>query len=338
MQARTRWFDDTSRSVITRNQSPDIYFDQSLNPYRGCEHGCIYCFARPTHTWLGHSAGLDFERILYAKRDAAKLLRRELAKPGYCCEPIAIGVNTDAYQPLERKLGITRQVLKVMLESRHPVLMITKSSLIERDLDLLQQLAQQHLATVSISITTLDHSLARNLEPRAASPSRRMRIIKTLTDAGVPTRVSVSPIIPALNESEMDAIIQSAADAGAYAASYIILRLPHELATLFPEWLRLHYPDRAERVLKALASMRNNKLYESGFGQRMKGAGPRADIIQQRFELACRRAGLSASRMRKTESSLDSSQFNVPPGWLEDLQQHRAAKTRTSDPRQLGLF
>ncbi|MBX2883003.1 MAG: PA0069 family radical SAM protein [Granulosicoccus sp.] len=308
----TRWFDDVSRSVITRNQSPDIYFNQSINPYRGCEHGCIYCFARPTHTYLGHSAGLDFERILYAKRNAASLLKKELSKPGYQCEPIAIGVNTDAYQPLERKLGITRELLEVFNECRHPVFLITKSSLIERDIDLLASLARDNLVSVSISLTTLDHSLARLLEPRAASPRRRMRTLETLSRHGIPTRVSVSPIIPALNEMEMDRIIHDAAAAGAQAASYIILRLPHELTTLFTEWLQQHYPDRAQRVLKALASMRNNKLNDANFGSRMKGRGPRADIINQRFELACRKSGISPNGR---ELPLDSSRFSPPVAW-----------------------
>ncbi len=326
--AKTRWRDDTSRTVITRNQSPDIYFDQSLNPYRGCEHGCIYCFARPTHTYLGHSAGLDFERMLYAKRDAAKLLKVELAKRNYQCSPIAIGVNTDAYQPLERKLGITRQVLEVMLEARHPVFLITKSSLIERDIDLLTELAALHLVSVSISITTLDHGLAQKLEPRAASPTRRMRTLQTLSNAGIPTRVSFSPVIPALNESEMESIIQQSSDAGAQAASYIVLRLPHELATLFPEWLQQHYPDRAHRVLKAMASMRNNKLYEAGFGTRMKGFGPRAEIIEQRFKLACRQAGLSDARR---ETVLDTRLFEIPAHW-QKTKSMAASNSKSTNP------
>jgi len=328
---KTRWRDDNSRTIISRNQSPDIYFDQSLNPYRGCEHGCIYCFARPTHAWLGHSAGLDFERILYAKRDAAALLRQELARPAYRCDPIAIGVNTDAYQPLERKLGITRQVLEVMLEARHPVFMITKSSLIERDIDLLTELARLNLVSVSISITTLEHELARRLEPRAASPARRLRTLETLAKQGIPTRVSVAPVIPALNEQEIDAVIQRAAEAGAVAASYTILRLPHELATLFPEWLQQHYPDHAQRVLKALASMHNNKLYEAGFGTRMCGHGPRADIIRQRFELACRKAGISC---KQRERVLDTTLFAVPSDW----KQQRARHNDNADPAQLDLF
>jgi len=314
---RTHWREDTARTVITRNQSPDIYFDQSINPYRGCEHGCIYCFARPTHTYLGHSAGLDFERILYVKSDAANLLKQELAKSRYRCEPIAVGVNTDAYQPLERKLGITRAVLQVLSDCRHPVFLITKSSLIERDLDLLRELAVDNLVSVSISITTLDTQLARNMEPRATSPARRLRTLETLSSAGIRTRVSVSPVIPALNEHEIEAIVQAAANAGARAASYITLRLPHELSILFPQWLRQHYPDTAERVIKALKDIRGNKLNDAQFGSRMRGFGPRADIIHHRFKLACKRAGLEANRLvsghkQSGEWSLPTDKF-VPP-------------------------
>ncbi len=307
-RTKTQWRDDTSRSVITRNRSPDIHFDRSLNPYRGCEHGCVYCFARPTHTWLGHSAGLDFETHLYAKRDAAALLRQELAKPGYSCEPIAIGVNTDAYQPLERELNITRSVLQVLLEARHPAYLITKSSLIERDIDILAQMAQRNLVSVCVSITTLDRTLARKLEPRATSPQRRLRTLETLHNAGIPTRVSISPVIPALNEIELESIVQASADVGVQAAYAILLRLPHELQTLFPEWLYEHYPLRAERVLNGIRSMRNEQLNSAAFNDRMVGSGPRAAIIQQRFELACRRAGLYIGR----DFELDCSQF-VPP-------------------------
>lgn len=306
---RTQWRDDRSKSIITRNKSPDIPFDRSINPYRGCEHGCIYCFARPTHTWLGHSAGLDFERLLYAKRDAAVLLQRELAQPSYRCEPIAIGVNTDAYQPLERSLRITRSVLKVLVACRHPVYLITKSSLIERDLDLLLDLAKDNLVTVTITMTTLDNMLSSKLEPRATAPHRRLRTLKTLSDAGIPTRASISPIIPALNEPEIESIVQAAANAGAQEAHCIVLRLPHELQTLFPEWLEAHYPLRANRVLKAVASLRGGKLNNSDFGTRMAGSGPRASIIHQRFKLACKRAGVINSR---SVGSLNESLFTVP--------------------------
>lgn len=303
------WRDDRSKSVITRNQSPDVPFDRSINPYRGCEHGCIYCFARPTHTWLGHSAGVDFERLLYAKRDAASLLTHELAQPSYRCKPIAIGVNTDAYQPLERSLRITRSVLQVLADCRHPVYLITKSSLIERDLDLLLDLHKDNLITVTITVTTLDNTLSSKLEPRATAPKRRLRTLKTLSDAGIPTRVSISPIIAALNEPEIESLVEAAADAGAREAHCIVLRLPHELQTLFPEWLEAHYPLKAARVMKAVSSMRAGKLNDSNFGKRMTGEGPRADIIHHRFNRACHKAGISSKR---TIGELGSHLFTPP--------------------------
>ncbi len=332
---RTQWQDDKSKTIITRNRSPDIHFDRSVNPYRGCEHGCVYCFARPTHTWLGHSAGLDFETRLYAKRDAAKLLEAELAKPSYRCEPIALGVNTDAYQPLERKLNITRQVLQVLHNAKHPAYLITKSSLIERDIDLLKSMAEQQLVSVCVSITTLDRSLARKLEPRATSPHRRLQILEKLSAAGIPTRVSVSPVIPALNEEELDDIVTAAANAGVSAAYAIILRLPHELQTLFPEWLWEHYPMRAERVIKAIRSMRENKLNNANFNHRMSGSGPRADIIQQRFALACKRAGIDVGR----DFELDTTRF-VPPKVENVEMPNKLEKTDDASKvhRQLALF
>lgn len=305
---RTQWQDDKSKTIITRNRSPDIHFDRSVNPYRGCEHGCVYCFARPTHTWLGHSAGLDFETRLYAKRNAAQLLTAELAKPAYRCEPIAIGVNTDAYQPLEKKLKITRQILQVLHDANHPAYLITKSSLVERDIDLLQAMAEKQLVSVCVSITTLDRMLARKLEPRATSPHRRLQTLEKLSKAGIPTRVSLSPVIPALNEEELDDIVAAAASTGVAAAYAIILRLPHELQTLFPEWLREHYPMRAERIIKAIRSLREDKLNNSDFSSRMIGSGPRAEIIAQRFALACKRSGISVGR----DFQLDTSRF-VPP-------------------------
>jgi len=304
----TQWRPDSNRSIITRNNSPDIHFDRSINPYRGCEHGCIYCFARPSHTYLGHSAGLDFETRLYAKCEAATLLRSELAKPRYVCQPIAIGVNTDAYQPLEKKLCLTRGVLEVLLETRHPAYLITKSSLIERDIDLLTEMAQHNLVSVCITITTLDRKLARNLEPRATTPGRRLKTLEKLSAAGIPTRVSVSPVIPALNEDELDSIVKAASDAGAAAAYAIVLRLPHELQQLFPQWLQVHYPLRAARVMKAIRSVRENKLNNADFGSRMIGSGPRADIIRQRFELACKRNGVAVGR----DFELDCSRFKAP--------------------------
>ena len=311
---RTVWREDRAKTVITRNRSPDIHFDRSINPYRGCEHGCVYCFARPSHTFLGHSAGLDFERLLYAKKDAATLLRQELSKRSYQCEPIAIGVNTDAYQPLERKLGLTRQILEVLLECRHPIYLITKSSLIERDIDLLQEFAKRNLLTAAVSLTTLDSKLAQLLEPRAAAPHRRLRTINTLADAGIPVRVSMSPIIPALNESEIECVMQASAEHGATMATCLLLRLPHELAVLFPEWLKEHYPMRCDRVLKAVRMLRGDKqqgnsLNDSEFGQRFVGTGPRAELIQRRFELACKRYGLAANR---EHNHLNTDLFRPP--------------------------
>ena len=306
---KTHWREDRAKTVITQNSSPDLHFDQSINPYRGCEHGCAYCFARPSHTYLGHSAGLDFERLLYAKLDAAELLRRELAKPNYQCKPIAIGVNTDAYQPLEKRLKITRSVLEVLNEANHPAYLITKSSLIERDIDLLSQMAVKNLVTVSISVTSLNNELSHRLEPRAAAPHRRIRIIKTLAEAGIPVRASISPIIPALNEHEIDNMIKACADAGAKGANVIILRLPHELSTLFPEWLETHYPLRKNRVLKAIKSMRQGKLNKSDFNSRFIGEGPRANLIQQRFKKACVRYGIEGGR---EVFSMDTSNFRAP--------------------------
>lgn len=313
--SRTSWRPDTNRTVITRNNSPDLHFDRSINPYRGCEHGCSYCFARPSHTYLGHSAGLDFERLLYAKKDAALLLREELAHPKYQCKPIAIGVNTDAYQPLERKLGITREILKVLAETRHPAYLITKSALIERDIDILSEMAENKLVTVCITMTTLSSELSRKLEPRASAPHRRLRTLKRLSDAGISTGVSVSPVIPALNEEEIESIVEAAADAGAKRAHALLIRLPHELATLFPEWLEAHYPLRAARIIKAIKSMRSDNLYQSDFGTRMTGTGPRAEIIKRRFELACKRYGVSVKR------DLDDANADLfcPPDRIEQM-------------------
>ena len=308
--ARTRWRVDATRSVITTNDSPDLHFDRSVNPYRGCEHGCIYCYARPGHAYLGHSAGLDFERLLYAKPDAPALLREAFAAPGYRPAPIGLGVVTDAWQPLERTLGITRALLEVFVECRHPVLVITKASLIERDLDLLRELASRNLVTATVTITTLDAALARRLEPRATAPARRLRTLETLAAAGIPTRLSLSPVIPALNEHEIENIVAAAAAAGAVEANAIMLRLPHELGTLFEQWLQGHRPDRAARVMKAIRSIRNGATNDADFATRMLGTGPRAAIIRRRFELACRRAGIACGRR---PVDLDASAFR-PPG------------------------
>ena len=296
-----------AKTILSRNDSPDIPFRQSLNPYRGCEHGCIYCFARPTHSYLGLSPGLDFETRLFAKVNAATLLRDELGKPSYQPEVIALGVNTDAYQPIERDLRITRAVIEVLHEARHPFGLITKSSLIERDLDLLAPLAEHRLTRASITLTTLDHDLSRKLEPRAASPTRRLRTVRTLADAGVPVSVNVSPVIPFVTDHEMEHIVEAAADAGAHSAHFIILRLPWELNEVFQTWLRTHFPLRAERVMNRIRDMRGGKDYDARFGKRMSGEGIWAELFATRFRAACARHGLNGTRRQ-----FDASQFRRP--------------------------
>jgi len=284
------------RSILAWNDSPDIYFDRSINPYRGCEHGCAYCYARPTHSYLGLSPGLDFETKLVAKVNAAEALRKELGTAGYTPDVINLGSATDAYQPVERELLITRQILEVLSATRHPVAIVTKSSLVERDLELLVPMARQQLTAVYISVTTLDPSLSRLLEPRAASPARRLRTIKTLAEAGVPVCVNVAPIIPFLTEPDMERIMQASADAGASAAFYTVLRLPWEVNPLFQAWLAKHFPHRAQRVLNRVRDMRGGKDYDAAFRTRMKGEGPWSDLIRQRFEKACARLDLRFDR------------------------------------------
>ncbi|QSY95174.1 PA0069 family radical SAM protein [Rhizobium bangladeshense] len=281
------------RTAITRNESPDISFDRSINPYRGCEHGCIYCFARPTHAYMGLSAGLDFETKLFAKPDAAKLLERELAKPGYKVRVIAIGTNTDPYQPIEKEWRIMRGILEVLNKANHPVSIVTKSAMILRDLDILQEMASKNLARVGISVTTLDRKLARAMEPRAATPPRRLETIHALSEAGIQTAVMAAPLIPALNDHELERILESAKAAGAAEASYVILRLPLEVSPLFRDWLLQHYPDRYRHVMSLVRSMRGGKDYDAEFGKRMKGAGPYAWQIARRFEMAARRFELT---------------------------------------------
>ncbi|MBP2447163.1 PA0069 family radical SAM protein [Rhizobium leguminosarum] len=285
------------RTAITRNESPDIPFDRSINPYRGCEHGCIYCFARPTHAYMGLSAGLDFETKLFAKPDAAKLLERELAKPGYKVRAIAIGTNTDPYQPIEKEWRVMRGILEVLNKANHPVSIVTKSAMILRDLDILQDMAAKNLVRVGISVTTLDRKLARTMEPRAATPPRRLETIHTLSEAGIQTAVMAAPLIPALNDHELERILESAKAAGAAEASYVILRLPLEVSPLFRDWLLQHYPDRYRHVMSLVRSMRGGKDYDSEFGKRMKGAGPYAWQIARRFEMAARRFGLTRRGM-----------------------------------------
>lgn len=304
---RTEVAIDDARSVIAYNDSPDLPFDRSINPYRGCEHGCIYCYARPSHAYLGLSPGLDFESRLLAKPDAPTLLRKELAKPGYRCAPIALGMNTDAYQPMEREYRITRGILEVLAECRHPVSLVTKSALVERDIGLLATMAAQGLAAVYVTITTLDRGIARRLEPRAAAPERRLETLRRLSDAGIPTGVMVAPVIPALTDNEMEHILGSAAEAGARGAGYVLLRLPHELAQLFEDWLRRHYPLKADHVLSLIRQSRGGKNYDAAFHTRMKGEGLFAEMIARRFRLACQRLDLNNSRHR-----LDTSLFQAP--------------------------
>ena len=307
---KTQVSDEQARSILTRNASPDLPFNVSLNPYRGCEHGCIYCFARPTHSYLGLSPGLDFESRIYAKVNAPELLRRELARPSYVAEPIALGVNTDAYQPCERERQLTRRVLEVLHECDHPVALITKSSLIERDIDLLAPMAAKRLAAVAVTVTTLDPAIARTLEPRAAAPARRLRTIRTLTEAGIPVGVSIAPIIPFVTEPEIEQLLEAVRDAGAIHAHYVVLRLPWEVSPLFQQWLEAHFPERAQRVMNRVREMRGGKDYDSAFGARMRGEGVWADLIRQRFEKAVHRLGLHGKGGRFKQ--LDSTQFCRP--------------------------
>lgn len=281
------------RTAITRNSSPDIPFDHSINPYRGCEHGCIYCFARPTHAYMGLSAGLDFEAKLFAKPDAPKLLERELAKAGYEPKVIAIGTNTDPYQPIEKEWRIMRQILEVLNKANHPVSIVTKSAMVLRDIDILSEMAAKNLVRVSLSVTTLDRKLARTMEPRASTPSRRLEAIRGLSAAGIPTSVLLAPMIPALNDHELERILDAAKAAGALEAGYVILRLPLEVSPLFRDWLLQNYPDRYRHVMSLVRSMRGGKDYDAEFGKRMKGAGPYAWQISRRFELAVKRLGLT---------------------------------------------
>ncbi|CAG2143204.1 PA0069 family radical SAM protein [Cupriavidus numazuensis] len=307
---RTEVTIERARSILTRNASPDIPFDVSLNPYRGCEHGCIYCFARPTHAYLDLSPGLDFETKLYAKTNAAERLREALMRPSYRCETIALGVNTDAYQPIEREHRVTRGILEVLSACDHPVALITKSSLIERDIDLLAPMASKGLAVAAVTITTLDAGIARTLEPRAATPSRRLRTIRTLTEAGIPVGVSIAPVIPFITEPDLERVLEAAHEAGAVYANYIVLRLPWEVHPLFEEWLQAHFPDRAERVMNRVRDMRAGKAYDASFAARMRGTGVWADLMRQRFYKAADRLGYRYNRFE-----LDTSRFRVPPSW-----------------------
>jgi DNA repair photolyase len=298
---------DRARRVLTENNSPDVGFSRSINPYRGCEQGCAYCFARPTHSYLGLSPGLDFESRLFYKPDAPEQLARELAAPHYEPTPIALGINTDGWQPVERKTELSRRILKVLAEHKHPVGIVTKSALIDRDLDILAPMAEAGLVTVNFSVTTLDRTLARRLEPRATAPQRRLKAMERLAAAGVPVGVMVAPVIPALNDNDMEAILEGASSAGARHAGYVVLRLPHELAEMFPVWLEAHYPERKAKVLAILRGLHGGKLYDSRFGSRMHGQGQWAKLIARRFALAVKRCGLERRGTR-----LRTDLFRVP--------------------------
>jgi DNA repair photolyase len=315
LSPETRIIEERAKSILTRNDSPDIAFDLSINPYRGCEHGCVYCFARPTHSYLNLSPGIDFESRIVAKVNAAERLREALSHQGYEPLMLNIGSATDAYQPVERRLGITRAVIEVLSEWKHPFSLVTKSAGVERDLDLIAPMAAQRLAAVYVSVTSLDPALARILEPRAASPQRRMRTIRTLAEAGVPVGVSVSPVIPFVNEPELERILEAAADAGARSAFSIVLRLPWEVNPIFQDWLARHYPLRAERVMARVREMRGGRDNDARFGSRMTGEGVWARLLRQRFEKACARLGLNRER-----HALDLGQFRPPGAGAAPLQ------------------
>ncbi len=303
----TRYFDAPAKSLISYNQSPDIALDRSINPYRGCEHGCAYCFARPNHAYLGLSPGLDFETQIFCKTNAAEILARELRAPRYQCKTIGLGYNTDAYQPIERQLKITRSILEVLRDFHHPVSVITKSSLLERDLDILRDLAREGLAEVVVSVTTLDAKLSRILEPRAGAPHSRVALVRTLSQAGIPVGVLAAPMIPFLNDGELENIVKTVAEEGAYCAGYVVLRLPHELKQLFREWLEQHVPERAERIMNTVRSLHGGADYDPEFGRRLSGQGEFARLLRQRFTLACRQQGLDGQR-----HPLRTDRFRVP--------------------------
>ena len=311
---KTEVLTDSSRTIITRNSSPDISFDRSINPYKGCEHGCVYCYARPTHAYLGLSPGADFESRIFAKPNAAELLARELSHPGYVPEMIAIGTNTDPYQPIEKRMRIMRSVLEVLHEFRHPVGIVTKSALILRDLDILAPMAELGLVKVALSVTTLDRDLARTMEPRASTPPRRLEAIHALREAGVPVGVMFAPVIPALNDDELETVLAAAAEAGAQSAGYVLLRLPLEIKDLFREWLGTHAPGRAGHVISLIRQMRGGKDYDAAWHQRMRGRGPYAEMIARRFQIATRRLGLNGP-----SRPLDLTRFRRPARAGEQL-------------------
>jgi DNA repair photolyase len=297
------------RKILARNESPDIGFDRSINPYRGCEHGCVYCFARPTHAYQGLSPGLDFESKLFVKPDAAELLARELAAPNYRPRVIAMGTNTDPYQPIERRWRVTRKILEVLRDAGHPVAIVTKSGLVARDIDILSDMARRNLAKVALSVTTLDPKLARVMEPRAATPALRLATIRKLSEAGIPAAVMVAPIIPAINDSEVERILDAAAAAGAESAGYVMLRMPFEIKDLFREWLREHFPDKLDHVISLVRSLHGGKDYDSSWGHRQTGAGPYAWSVGRRFELACKRIGLNKKHVQLTTAHFQPPQM-----------------------------
>jgi DNA repair photolyase len=314
-ELQTTVTEERARSIVSHNDSPDVGFDSSINPYRGCEHGCVYCYARPSHAYLELSPGLDFETKLFAKTNAAGLLRETLAKPGYVPSPIALGANTDCYQPIERKYKITRQILEVLAECEHPVTIVTKSALIERDLDLLAPMAAKNLVKVFVSIGTLDRDLARKLEPRAASPQRRLDVLKSLSKEKIPCGVMVAALIPALNDKTLELVLEEASKSGALEAAYVIMRLPNELKDLFKEWLAEHYPQRAEHVISIVRQIRGGRDNDPRFGSRMTGTGNFAGLIEKRFDIACRRFGLNGHGAGRRPAELDCSRFRPPaPG------------------------
>jgi len=306
---------DATRTIIARNDSPDLSFDRSINPYRGCEHGCVYCFARPTHAYIGLSPGQDFESRLFAKPKAAELLAKELSKPGYQVRSMALGTNTDPYQPIDERYKVTREILKVLRDFRHPVGIVTKSNRVMRDVDILAEMAEMKLAHVAVSITTLDRALARTMEPRAPTPERRLEAIRALTKAGIPTAVMTAPMIPALNDHEMESILERAREAGALRAGYVLLRLPLEIKDLFREWLEEHQPARAAHVMSLIRSMRGGKDYDAEWGKRMTGSGVYAQLMAKRFKLACERLGLN-----KEWEPLRVDLFKVPPKTGDQMQ------------------
>ena len=311
---KTEVMKDSSRTIITRNNSPDISFSQSINPYKGCEHGCIYCFARPTHAYLGLSPGADFESKLFAKPNAAELLARELSAPNYVPKVIAMGTNTDPYQPTEKRMRITRSILEVLREFNHPVGIVTKSALILRDLDILAPMAAEGLAKVAVSVTTLDRKLARTMEPRASTPPKRLETIRALVEAGIPTNVMFAPVIPALNDEELENVLGAAKDAGAQSAGYVLLRLPLEIKDLFREWLETNFPDRSKHVMSLVRQMRGGKDYDSTWHTRMRGTGPYAELIARRFHMAVKRMGFN-----RESHPLVLNKFKRPPQLGEQL-------------------